>query len=299
MEELTQGKEQPPVRKTPEEQERKDNSGKSAPDHGGTPKPRRPWRNQPTNRGEKAGTHYQQKREAQRTWRQNERASREETIMRKRRKARRAAPPRTDRRDGEAKENGSDHNQEKADEQKGDGGAPPRVRRTQPTKPQESLGQTGTETRRRSVGHRKGMREPGITAAERTRGLENSSRLTQAGDRRTGRPEEQERKPATYGGPEKPPQETDTRGKPRWERRRMHPRRPLRQDHEAEETTLVWRKARLHENLERGAQDEPTGKATEKTRVEESPYRRNPRQETVEQQRGRREAERRARMEGS
>ena len=43
----------------------------------------------------------------------------------KRRKALRAAPPRTDQRDGEEKENGLDHNQEKTDEQKGDGGAPP------------------------------------------------------------------------------------------------------------------------------------------------------------------------------
>ena len=74
------------------------------------------------------------------------------------------------------------------------------------------------------------MREPG-TAAERTRGPENSSRLTQAGDRRTGRPEEQERKPVTYGGPGKKNQETDTRGKPQGERRRMHSRGPLRQDH--------------------------------------------------------------------
>ena len=39
----------------------------------------------------------------------------------KRRKALRAAPPRTDRRDGEEKEKGLDHNQEKAD-----GGAPPK-----------------------------------------------------------------------------------------------------------------------------------------------------------------------------
>ena len=44
----------------------------------------------------------------------------------KKEEARAAAPPRTDRRDGEEKENGSDHNQEKADEQKGDGGAPPK-----------------------------------------------------------------------------------------------------------------------------------------------------------------------------
>ena len=44
----------------------------------------------------------------------------------KRRKARRATPPRTDRRDGEEKENGLDHNQEETDEQKGDGGAPPK-----------------------------------------------------------------------------------------------------------------------------------------------------------------------------
>ena len=44
----------------------------------------------------------------------------------KRRKARRAAPPRTDRGDEEEKENGLDHNQEKTDEQKGDGGAPPK-----------------------------------------------------------------------------------------------------------------------------------------------------------------------------
>ena len=44
----------------------------------------------------------------------------------KRRKARRAVPPRTDRRDGEEKENRLDHNQEKTDEQKGDGRAPPK-----------------------------------------------------------------------------------------------------------------------------------------------------------------------------
>ena len=31
-----------------------------------------------------------------------------------------------DRRDGEEKENGLDNNQEKTDEQKGDGGAPPK-----------------------------------------------------------------------------------------------------------------------------------------------------------------------------
>ena len=53
------------------------------PGHGGTSKPRSPWRNLPTNRGEKAGTHYQQKREAQRTRRETERASREETRSRK------------------------------------------------------------------------------------------------------------------------------------------------------------------------------------------------------------------------
>ena len=44
----------------------------------------------------------------------------------KRRRAPRAAPPRTDRRVGEEKENGVDHNQEKTDEQKGDGGPPPK-----------------------------------------------------------------------------------------------------------------------------------------------------------------------------
>ena len=44
----------------------------------------------------------------------------------KRRKERRTAPPRTDRRDGEEKENMLDNNQEKTDEQKGDGGAPPK-----------------------------------------------------------------------------------------------------------------------------------------------------------------------------
>ena len=44
----------------------------------------------------------------------------------KRRKAPKAAPPRMDRRNGEEKESGLDHNQEKTDEQKGDGGAPPK-----------------------------------------------------------------------------------------------------------------------------------------------------------------------------
>ena len=56
---------------------------------------------------------------------------------------------------------------------------------------------------------------------------------------------------------------------------------------------------RLIENLESGAQEEPTGKGTEKTRVEERQHRRDRRQDTMEQPRGRREAERRARMEGS
>ena len=54
----------------------------------------------------------------------------------------------------------------------------------------------------------------------------------------------------------------------------------------------------LHENLESGAQDDPTGKGT-KTRVEERQHRRDRRQDTVEQPRGRREAERRAHMEVS
>ena len=44
-----------------------------------------------------------------------------------RKRAPRAAPPSTDRRDGEEKENGVDHNQEKTDEQKGDSGPPPKV----------------------------------------------------------------------------------------------------------------------------------------------------------------------------
>ena len=48
---------------------------------------------------------------------------------------------------------------------------------------------------------------------------------------------------------------------------------------------------RLHENLESGAQDEPTGKGTEKTRVEKRQHRRDRRQDTVEEPRGRREAE--------
>ena len=55
----------------------------------------------------------------------------------------------------------------------------------------------------------------------------------------------------------------------------------------------------LHEKLESGAQDEPTGKGTEKTRIEERQHRRDRRQYTVEQPRGRREAKRRDRMEGS
>ena len=44
----------------------------------------------------------------------------------KRRKAPKAAPPRTERRDGEEKENRLDHNQEKTYEQRGDGRAPPK-----------------------------------------------------------------------------------------------------------------------------------------------------------------------------
>ena len=73
---LPRGKNNHQAAKTPEEQERKegrepnrdnpkaqnkDNPGKSTPDHGGTAKLRNPWRNPPTNRGKKAGTHYQLK----------------------------------------------------------------------------------------------------------------------------------------------------------------------------------------------------------------------------------------------
>ena len=56
---------------------------------------------------------------------------------------------------------------------------------------------------------------------------------------------------------------------------------------------------RLHENLESGAQDEPTGEGTEKTRAEERQYRRVRRWDAVEQPRGRREARYRARIEDS
>ena len=74
----------------------------------------------------------------------------------------------------------------------------------------------------------------------------------------------------------------------------MHTRGALRQDQEAEESTPERRKLQHHEYRERGAQDEPTGKGTEKPRVKESTHRRDPREETVEQPRGQREAGRRA-----
>ena len=77
-------------------------------------------------------------------------------------------------------------------------------------------------------------------------------------------------------GLENTSQETDTRGKPRGERRRMHTRGALRQDQEAEESTPERRKWQHHEYRERGAQDEPTGKGTEKPRVKERTHRRDP-----------------------
>ena len=88
-----------------------------------------------------------------------------------------------DRRDGEEKENGLDHNQEKTDKQKGDGGAPlkgtedPTYKdtRTPATRQDQLQGGEAGDTARGSE-----KQEPRLT--ERTRGPENSSRPTQDGD---------------------------------------------------------------------------------------------------------------------
>ena len=131
----------------------------------------------------------------------------------------------------EEKENGSDHNQEKADEQKGDGGAPPK----------STEDETNPATRNPVTDRNrdKAAKRETLQRDERTRN--HSSRKdkrarnqlqTDTGWRPTDRKARRTREKArNIWRAWKTPQETDTRSKPRWERRRMHPRGPLRQDH--------------------------------------------------------------------
>ena len=136
---LPRGKENHQAAKTPEEQERKEGAEQRQPEgiEQGQPGEEPPW----PRRDAKAAEPLE--KPTDRPWREGrntlpaEMRSSEDMVTDrkgeprgdqkpKRRKERRAAPPRTDRRDGEEKENGLDHNQEKTDEQKGDGGAPPK-----------------------------------------------------------------------------------------------------------------------------------------------------------------------------
>ena len=136
---LPRGKENHQAAKTPEEQERKEGAERRQPEgiEQGQPREEPPW----PQRDAKASEPLEKPTdrpwiEGRNTLPAEMRSSEDMATDRKgeprgdqkpkRRKERRAAPPRTDRRDGEEKENGLDHNQEKTDEQKGDGGAPPK-----------------------------------------------------------------------------------------------------------------------------------------------------------------------------
>ena len=136
---LPRGEDNHQAAKTPEEQDRKEGSrteatqrhrtrttrGRAPLGHGGKTKLWSRWRKLPTYRGEKAGTHYQRKRKNPEDSEANRKGEPRGDHKSKRRRAPRAAPPSMDRR-REEEENGVDHNQEKTDEQKGEGGPPPK-----------------------------------------------------------------------------------------------------------------------------------------------------------------------------